>query len=231
MTDYIDKDGFRANVGIVLTRGPGELFLGGRVGGRGWQFPQGGVNRGELVEDALYRELKEEIGLGSEDVQMLGSTQGWLRYRLPRQYVRDRCIGQKQRWYLLKLVSDESKLRFDITNQPEFDRWRWTDFWTPVREVVYFKRRVYVRALESLGKYLFPDGLPPHPEWWPEIQASRQPQRPHQQCGPGTSSGRGQGSGLWPHSPVTWLRPRMTLPSTTTPPPQPVPRMTPNTTP
>jgi putative (di)nucleoside polyphosphate hydrolase len=170
-TDYIDKDGFRANVGIVLSRGPGELFLGGRVGGRGWQFPQGGVNRGEQVEDALYRELKEEIGLGSEDVQMLGSTQGWLRYRLPRQYVRDRCIGQKQRWYLLKLVSDESKLRFDLTSQPEFDRWRWTDYWTPVREVVYFKRRVYVRALESLGKYMFPDGLPPHPEWWPEIQA------------------------------------------------------------
>jgi putative (di)nucleoside polyphosphate hydrolase len=171
-TDYIDKDGFRANVGIVLMRGPGEVFLGGRVGGRGWQFPQGGVNRGEQVEDALYRELKEEIGLGVEDVQMLGSTQGWLRYRLPRQYVRDRCIGQKQRWFLLKLTSDESKLRFDLTNQPEFDRWRWTDYWTPVREVVYFKRRVYVRALQTLGTYMFPDGLPPYPEWWPEFQAA-----------------------------------------------------------
>jgi putative (di)nucleoside polyphosphate hydrolase len=168
-TDYIDKDGFRANVGIVLTHGSGEVFLGGRVGGRGWQFPQGGVNRGEAVEAALFRELKEEIGLGSEDVEVLGSTQGWLRYRLPRQYVRDRCIGQKQRWFLLKLVSDESKVRFDHTSQPEFDRWRWTDYWTPVREVVYFKRRVYVRALEALGKHMFPDGLPPHPEWWPEI--------------------------------------------------------------
>src|ERR1700742_5352805 len=96
-TDYIDKDGFRANVGIVLTRGSGELFLGGRVGGRGWQFPQGGVNRGEPVEDALYRELKEEIGLEREDVAMLGSTQGWMRYRLPRQYVYDSCIAQKHR--------------------------------------------------------------------------------------------------------------------------------------
>ena len=170
-TDYIDRHGFRANVGIVLMRDSRELFLGGRVGGRGWQFPQGGVNRGERVEEALFRELTEEIGLRSEHVEVLGSTRGWLRYRLPRQYVRDRCIGQKQRWFLLKLVGDESKLRFDLTNQPEFERWRWTDYWTPVREVVYFKRRVYVRALESLGKYLFPDGLPPHPEWWPEIQA------------------------------------------------------------
>jgi putative (di)nucleoside polyphosphate hydrolase len=103
---------------------------------------------------------------------VLGSTQGWLRYRLPRQYVRDRCIGQKQRWFLLKLTADESKLRFDCTDQPEFDRWRWAEYWTPVREVVYFKRRVYVRALQTLGKHLFPDGLPPYPEWWPEIEAA-----------------------------------------------------------
>jgi putative (di)nucleoside polyphosphate hydrolase len=170
-TDYIDRDGFRANVGIVLARGRGELFLGGRVGGRGWQFPQGGVNRGERVEDALFRELKEEIGLDPGDVEVLGSTEGWLRYRLPRQYVRDRCIGQKQRWFLLKLLAEESKLRFDCTNQPEFDRWRWTDYWTPVREVVYFKRRVYVRALQALGKHMFPDGLPPYPEWWQDLQA------------------------------------------------------------
>jgi len=173
--DYIDRDGFRANVGIVLTRGAGELFLGGRVGGRGWQFPQGGVNRGERVEDALFRELKEEIGLDRQDVDVLGSTRGWLRYRLPRQYVRDRCIGQKQRWFLLRLVADEAKLRFDSTSQPEFDRWRWADYWTPVREVVYFKRRVYVRALHDLGPLMFPEGLPPYPEWWPDLGAERLP--------------------------------------------------------
>jgi putative (di)nucleoside polyphosphate hydrolase len=171
-TDYIDRHGFRANVGIVLMRGSGELFLGGRVGGRGWQFPQGGVNRGERVEEALFRELTEEIGLLHEHVEVLGSTRGWLRYRLPRQYVRDRCIGQKQRWFLLKLTADDDKFRFDSTDQPEFDRWRWVDYWTPVREVVYFKRRVYARALHDLGKLIFPNGLPPYPEWWQEIDAS-----------------------------------------------------------
>ncbi len=170
--DYIDRDGFRANVGIVLTpAASGAVFLGGRIGGRGWQFPQGGVNRGERIDDALFRELWEEIGLERTDVKVLGSTRAWLRYRLPRQYVRDRCIGQKQRWYLLQLITDESRLRFDTTMQPEFDRWRWAEYWTPVREVVYFKRRVYVRALHELGKLLFPDGLPPYPDWWPEIRA------------------------------------------------------------
>jgi putative (di)nucleoside polyphosphate hydrolase len=169
--DTIDRDGFRANVGIVLMRGSGELFLGGRVGGRGWQFPQGGVNRGEQVEDALFRELKEEIGLVQADVEVLGSTRGWLRYRLPRQYVRDRCIGQKQRWFLLKFTAAEEKLRFDCTDQPEFERWRWVDYWTPVREVVYFKRRVYARALHDLGNLIFPNGLPAYPDWWPELDA------------------------------------------------------------
>src|SRR5258708_30843308 len=96
--DYIDKDGFRANVGIVLTRGSGEVFLGGRVGGRGWQFSQGGVNRGERVEEALFRELNEEIGLEREDVAGFGSTRGLLRSRLPPQYVRRPCIWQKARW-------------------------------------------------------------------------------------------------------------------------------------
>src|ERR1035441_5503323 len=101
--DYIDRDGFRANVGIVLMRESGELFLGGRVGGRGWQFPQGGVNRGEPVEEALYRELKEEIGLGRQDVEIVGSTRGWLRYRLARPYARARGLGPNPSWVLLTL--------------------------------------------------------------------------------------------------------------------------------
>jgi putative (di)nucleoside polyphosphate hydrolase len=171
MSDYIDSQGFRANVGIVLMRDGGELFLGGRRDGRGWQFPQGGVRRNERPEEALFRELHEEIGLRRDDVELLASTSHWLRYRRPRQYVRRRggplCIGQKQRWFLLRFLGEDRELRFDATGEPEFDSWRWVDYWTPVREVIYFKRGVYAQALEELGAAAFPGGLPPRPEWWP----------------------------------------------------------------
>jgi putative (di)nucleoside polyphosphate hydrolase len=171
VTDWIDDQGYRANVGIVLIRGDDRVFLGGRTGGRGWQFPQGGIRQGETVEAALYRELEEEVGLGPTDVEVLGGTADWIRYRLPRQYVRRNstplCIGQKQRWFLLRFRGGEDAVRFDRTPEPpEFDRWRWVDWWDPVREVIYFKRDVYRRALRELGAVAFPAGPPPYPEWW-----------------------------------------------------------------
>jgi putative (di)nucleoside polyphosphate hydrolase len=78
------------------------------------------------------------------------------------------CIGQKQRWFLLRLGIPESDLRFDFehTNEPEFDGWRWANYWEPVREVIYFKRPVYVRMLTELAPKAFPSGAPPLPEWW-----------------------------------------------------------------
>jgi putative (di)nucleoside polyphosphate hydrolase len=172
MSDLIDAQGFRANVGIVLIRDGGDVFLGGRSDGRGWQFPQGGVRQDESAEQALYRELREEVGLEPVDVEVLAATRSWLRYRLPRRFVRRRsqplCIGQKQRWFLLRMLGGEDRLRFDLTAEPEFDSWRWVDYWSPVREVIYFKRNVYVRALEELGRQAFPAGPPPRPDWWSE---------------------------------------------------------------
>lgn len=172
MTDFIDTAGFRANVGIVLLGAAGQVFLGGRTGGRGWQFPQGGIAPHEHPEQAMFRELKEEIGLEPGDVEVLAVTQGWLRYRLPAQYLRRGagrpCVGQKQRWFMLKLTSGDDRLRFDSTSSPEFESWRWVDYWSPVREVIYFKRAVYARALDELGRLAFANGPPPLPEWWEE---------------------------------------------------------------
>lgn len=170
--DWIDDEGFRANVGIILSNADGELMLGGRVGKKGWQFPQGGMLVGEEPEQAMFRELEEEIGLLCDDVEVLGVTRDWLRYRLPERFIRRNskplCIGQKQRWFMLRLTSSADRLRFDIGDEPEFDRVRWVDFWRPVNEVIYFKRRVYARALHELGPSVYPDGLPPRPRWWPK---------------------------------------------------------------
>jgi putative (di)nucleoside polyphosphate hydrolase len=174
MSDDIDADGFRSNVGIVLMRGD-EVFLGRRTGGRGWQFPQGGMRVGETLEQTLYRELDEEIGLGANAVEIIGQTSRWLRYRLPRRYLRRHqqplCIGQKQRWFLLRLTQADAQFAFDHTAEPEFDAGRWAPFWDPVKEVIYFKRPVYARALAELAPLAFPQGQPALPAWWAEVTA------------------------------------------------------------
>jgi putative (di)nucleoside polyphosphate hydrolase len=170
--DWIDAEGFRANVGIILANADNKLLLGGRAGTKGWQFPQGGMLEGEEPEEAMFRELHEEIGLTPDDVSVLGVTRDWLRYRLPKKYVRHHskplCIGQKQRWFMLRLEADEDRVRFDCGEKPEFDRYRWVRFWRPVNEVIYFKRRVYARALFELGPCVHPEGLPQQPRWWPK---------------------------------------------------------------
>jgi putative (di)nucleoside polyphosphate hydrolase len=121
----------------------------------GWQFPQGGMNSDETPLEAMYRELREEVGLLPEHVELLHSTPGWLRYRLPSRCIRPgekpRCIGQKQVWFLLRLLACESNLRLDLNARPEFDRFRWVDYWYPVEHVVAFKREVYTRALQHVA--------------------------------------------------------------------------------
>ncbi|MBV1889467.1 MAG: RNA pyrophosphohydrolase [Gammaproteobacteria bacterium] len=149
----IDADGFRPNVGIIVCSPVGELLWARRIGQTSWQFPQGGIKREESPEQALYRELEEEVGLFSDDVEILGRTQDWLRYQLPKRYTRRRrsaCIGQKQIWFMLQLVSDERKIRLDLTQVPEFDSWQWVDYETPANEIVEFKKRVYSEALTEL---------------------------------------------------------------------------------
>ena len=170
--DLIDDQGFRSNVGIILIDGDRKVLIAGRRGRSGWQFPQGGMQPAESPEEAMFRELHEEVGLSPGDVEIAGATEDWLHYRLPDRFIRKEseplCVGQKQRWFLLKLVAGVEKLRFDMTEAPEFDRFQWVDYWRPVKEVIYFKRRVYVRALRELGPIAFPDdGPPPQPAWWP----------------------------------------------------------------
>jgi putative (di)nucleoside polyphosphate hydrolase len=157
----IDPDGFRPNVGIILSNADGRLLWARRIGQDAWQFPQGGIRTDETPEEAMYRELDEEVGLGPGQVRMMGATRGWLRYRLPRRFIRRSsrpvCIGQKQVWFMLRLLCDDAEVCLDRTSSPEFDHWRWVEYWHPVNEVVAFKRSVYRKALKELAPLLFPE--------------------------------------------------------------------------
>lgn len=153
--EVIDSDGFRPNVGIILANDAGQLLWARRVGGQdAWQFPQGGINDGESPQQALFRELQEETGLDQHHVQVLASTRGWLRYRLPKRYIRRGqqpvCIGQKQKWYLLRMIADDAEVKLDLNTKPEFDHWQWVSYWYPLDQVVSFKREVYRRAMKEL---------------------------------------------------------------------------------
>lgn len=150
----IDRAGYRLNVGIILVNDSGRVFWGRRHGHDAWQFPQGGLAQGETALDAMFRELREEVGLDKEDIEVLGSTRRWLKYRLPKQYLRHGSeplvIGQKQKWYLLRLVASEQKVRLDLSDSPEFDSWRWIDYNEPPAQVIFFKRQVYAQAMKEL---------------------------------------------------------------------------------
>jgi len=144
-------------VGIVLSNAAGEVFWARRRGQDAWQFPQGGIQQDETPIEAMYRELHEEIGLDAEHVEILGQTSDWLRYQIPDHLLRHRskplCIGQKQIWFSLKLVGDEKDFNLSCSDNPEFDQWRWVDYWMPVDEIIDFKRGVYKEALKELEKY------------------------------------------------------------------------------
>jgi putative (di)nucleoside polyphosphate hydrolase len=154
----IDSDGYRANVGIILSNPEGQVLWAQRMGQDAWQFPQGGINPDEDPQQAMYRELWEEVGLRQKDVEIIASTASWLRYKLPQRLVRRRsqpmCIGQKQKWFLLRLTSDEQRLDLRASGKPEFENWRWVEYWYPVDHVVYFKKRVYRCALQQLNRHL-----------------------------------------------------------------------------
>lgn len=154
----IDSDGYRANVGIILSNSEGRVFWARRIGQEAWQFPQGGIDKSESPEQAMYRELKEETGLDPGDVDVLGCTREWLKYRLPKRYVRRNqtpmCIGQKQIWYMLRMLGNETAVDLANSPNPEFDHWCWVDYWEPTKKVIFFKRKVYKRALTELQPLL-----------------------------------------------------------------------------
>ena len=172
----LDRDGYRPNVGIILANRKNEVFWGKRVNQHAWQFPQGGIKHGETPAQAMYRELEEEIGLQRAHVRVLGRTREWLRYEVPDKWLRHgrdepeapvgegaragragAYRGQKQIWFLLRMTGRDCDVSLRASGHPEFDAWRWHDYWVPLENVIDFKREVYRQALLELHRYLQSD--------------------------------------------------------------------------
>lgn len=158
LCEMIDQEGYRPNVGIVLCNQQDQVLLAQRIGGTGWQFPQGGIQRHEDPAQAMYRELYEEVGLASHQVAVVGRTRDWLRYELPSHMLRSgrpgSFRGQKQVWYLLRFLGDDADVRLDCGDKPEFESWQWVQYWQPLERVIAFKRDVYRAALTELEPLL-----------------------------------------------------------------------------
>lgn len=154
----LDREGFRPNVGIILINARNEVFWGKRIGEHSWQFPQGGIKYGETPEQAMFRELQEEVGLLPEHVRIVGRTRDWLRYEVPdkfiRREIRGHYRGQKQIWFLLRMVCRDCDIHLRASDHPEFDAWRWSEYWVPLDAVIEFKRDVYQLALTELSRFL-----------------------------------------------------------------------------
>ncbi|MEY2892578.1 MAG: pyrophosphohydrolase [Pseudomonadota bacterium] len=154
----LDRDGFRPNVGIVLLNPRNQVFWGKRIRTHSWQFPQGGIKHGETPEQAMFRELHEEVGLIPDHVRIIARTRDWLRYEVPDHFIRREARGhyrgQKQIWFLLQLVGRDSDMNLRATTHPEFDAWRWNEYWVPLEAVIEFKRDVYQMALTELARFL-----------------------------------------------------------------------------
>jgi len=154
----LDREGFRPNVGIILLNQKNQVFWGKRIRTHSWQFPQGGIKHGESPEQAMFRELHEEVGLMPDHVRIIARTRDWLRYEVPQHFIRKEARGhyrgQKQIWFLLQLTGRDCDMNLRATNHPEFDAWRWHEYWVPLESVIEFKRGVYEMALSELARFL-----------------------------------------------------------------------------
>lgn len=155
----IDNKGFRENVGIVLVNDEKQVFWGRRQGEREiWQFPQGGIEAKETPREAMYRELYEELGLLAHQVEVWCIIERWLYYYIPPHIVdmmpEADCIGQKQKWFLLRFMVGDEHIALDRVIPAEFSCFKWVDIREPLRDVARFKKAVYKQVLQTFAPFL-----------------------------------------------------------------------------
>jgi len=151
---------YRLNVGAVVFGADGRVLVARRrdrpVGEGGWQLPQGGIDAGEDPAVAVFRELREEIG--TDAAEILGEHEEWLQYELPAELVgkafKGRYRGQRQKWFALRFLGQDSDIRLDADPHPEFDAWRWVELAEIPALAVAFKRTIYERLAVDFARFV-----------------------------------------------------------------------------
>ncbi len=159
-----DKATYRRAVGIIVFNKQGQVWLGERRGEKStyrWQFPQGGIDKGETPKQAAFRELREETGLKAKHIEILGRSKGWLYYDFPVDYKGRKSTkgwsGQKQKWYAARLTSKDKHVDLKAHSSKEFSSWRWGELSETPSLIVPFKRKVYERLVIEFAGYAEPE--------------------------------------------------------------------------
>jgi len=159
MGDLIFDDGFRANVGIVIFNQKQQVFFAKRRYQSGWQFPQGGIQLGESPKKAMFRELLEETGLDKKSVEITYVSDHWYDYRIPKKSIRKATngttvIGQRQKWFLLKLKDQSTSIVLNSSSEQEFDSWKWIAPDLSIKQVIGFKQDVYKKVISEFIPFI-----------------------------------------------------------------------------
>lgn len=159
MKQLPDLHNYRPNVGICLFNKDGHVWLGERLSAPGsrevnpyrWQMPQGGIDKGEEVAPAAFRELEEETGVTS--ARLLFQTPGWLAYDFPPNYRSKKWQGQRQKWVVMLFEGDDSEVNLNAHDPAEFERWRWAALDELEDLIVPFKREVYAELVTAFRPF------------------------------------------------------------------------------
>ena len=158
-----EESNYRLNVGLIIVNNYGKVLICKRKNSNQWQFPQGGIDKGESPIEAAKREIFEEVGIKPSKIKVLGKIKDWVKYEIPKELAKKSfknkgIVGQKQKWFIFKIKS-EACISFVNDPDNEFDDFAWVSYWRPIALIISFKKEVYRNVLAELLPIYFNEFL------------------------------------------------------------------------